>query len=115
MKAIGRSNRGRNIQIPNINTGVRYSFFFLNKRTVRIQLGCFTKIYPNFDTVLKSFDGLNINGYIFNNLPLRNKDIKNGWKGRIRTEIPIMGIDQIIDTMEKLIEKTKEIIINECK
>lgn len=114
-KATGKSSKWRNIPISGINTAVHYQFRIKNNKEVVIQLGCWTKEYKSFDRLLKSFDGLEINGYSFEYIPPSTQRHKiNGWKGKIRTTLPKNEINGIVDTMEKFIELTEEKIINEC-
>jgi hypothetical protein len=111
LKAEGQSSRKKSIHIPEINKPLYYAFRVRNQKEIAIELGCFTKSIPNFDMVLKSLDGLVINGNTFNYLKLSAREIKLGYKGRIRTIILIDEIDNIINTMKMLIENTKEKII----
>ena len=114
-KATGKSSKWRNILIPGINSGVHYQFRIKNIKEVVIQLGCWTKVYKSFDKLLKSFDGLEINGYLFEYIPPSTQRHKiNGWKGKIRATLPKNKINDIVNTMAKFIELTKEKIINEC-
>jgi hypothetical protein len=115
IKTVGESINRRNIYLSGINKGVHYQFKIRNSKTISVLLGCFTKQYSNFDKTLKSFENIEINGHIFIYPPLTNKEKNNGWKGKIKTDISIMEIDDIINTMEKLIERTKDVLINECK
>jgi hypothetical protein len=115
IKAEGRSTKKKSIHLPEIkNKSIYYVFRIRNQKEISIELVCFTKAVPNFDTVLKSFDGLDINNYIFNYPPLSAKEKKYGWKGRIRTIITMDDIDNIIKTMKLLIENTKNEIIEKC-
>jgi hypothetical protein len=114
MKATGKSLNRRNIYISGINRGVHYQFRKRNSRELNIELGCWTKMYPNMDKLFKEFDELNINNQTFIYLPLTNKDLKNGWKGKIRTIMQLHEIDGIIETMKLFIAQTKERLINEC-
>jgi uncharacterized protein YlzI (FlbEa/FlbD family) len=114
MEAVGRSPNWRSIRIPGINTGVHYQFRIRNSKEIIIELGCWTKMYPDIVNLFKEFDELNIKNNIFNYLPLTNKEIKYGWKGKIRTIMPLSDIDGIVEMMKILIEQTKDKIINEC-
>jgi len=114
-KAMGRSQKWRNIYISGIKTGVHYQFRIRNSREISIQLGCWTKAYNNFDQILKSFNGLEVNGHIFEYLPpSKQREKNNGWKGRIRAILSINEINDIIDSMNKFIELTRDKIINAC-
>ncbi|MCL2008741.1 MAG: GIY-YIG nuclease family protein [Treponema sp.] len=115
-KAIGKSSRWRSINIPGVNIGVNYKFSIINSKEISIQLGCWTKVYKDFDQVLKGFNGLEINGNTFLYKPpslLREKDY--GWKGTVQVNLPTNKIDEIVDTMEKFINQTKTKVIESCK
>jgi hypothetical protein len=114
VKAIGKSPNRRNIHIPGINKGIHYQFKIRNSRELNIELGCWTKMYPEMDKLFNEFDELIIRNHTFNYLPLNSKDIKLGWKGKIRTIMQLSEIDDIVETMKLFIEQTKERIINEC-
>jgi hypothetical protein len=114
LKAYSNSSKKKSIHIPGFHKSVYYVFRIRNQKEISIELACFTKSISDFDVVLKSFDGLNINNNIFNYPPLTAKETKNGWKGRIRTIISIDEIDNIINTMKMLIENTKEKVIEKC-
>ena len=114
IKAIGRSQQRKKIHIPGINSGVHYQFNVRNTKELNIELVCWTKMYPNMDTVFMEFDELQIKNHTFKYLPPNNWYIKNGWKGKLRTIISIEEVENIIETMKELIEQTKEKIINEC-
>ena len=92
--------------------GVKYKFETKNKNEIFIKLGCWTGEYPNIGEILKSFEGLEINGYNFKfKLPPPSRIENNGWQGWVEATLPIKDINLIIDTMKKLIEQTREIII----
>jgi hypothetical protein len=114
-QAIGESPRRRNIWISEIKTDIHYRFLLKNTKEISIQLICSTKAHFDFDQVLESFNGLKINGHIFIYPPLTNREIKNGWKGKIKTDISIKEIDDIVNTMKILIEQTKPTIIERYK
>jgi hypothetical protein len=114
MKAVGRSPNYKNIRIPDINTGVHYQFRIRNSKEINIELGCWTKMFPNIVNLFKEFDEMNIKNHTFNYLPLNSKEIKLGWKGRVCTIMPLSEIDDIIEIMKLLIEKTKDRVIDEC-
>lgn len=114
MKAVGRSPNWKSIRILGINTGVHYSFGIRNSKEMTIELGGWTKMYPNIDRLLKEFNELNIKNHIFYYLPPTNIEVKRDWKGKIRTIIPSSEINDIIETMKLLIEQTKDKIIKEC-
>ena len=114
MKAVGRSPNWRSIRIAGINTGVHYQFRIRNSKEINVELGCWTKMYPNIVNLFNELDEINIKNNTFNYLPLSNKDKKYGWKGKIRTIMPLSEIDDIIEIMKLLIEQTKEKIIKIC-
>lgn len=114
MKAVGRSPYWRSIRIPGINTGVHYQFRIRNLKEVNIELGCWTKMYPNIDGLFKKFGELNIKNNVFTYLPLTKREIAYGWKGSVRTIMSLSDIDEIVETMKILIEQTKDKIITEC-
>jgi hypothetical protein len=114
MKAVGRSPNWRSIRIPGINTGVHYQFEIRNSKEIIIELTCSTKMYPNMVNLFREFNGINIKNNTFHYLPLTNKEIYYGWKGKVRTIMLLSEIDNIIETMKLLIEQTKEKIIKEC-
>lgn len=115
IKTSGKSFNWRNILISGINTGVHYQIGIKNNKEIVIQLGCWTKEYKSFDKLLKSFDGLEINGHLFEYIPPPKKRGEiDGWKGVICATIPKNEIIDIINTMKKFIELTKERIIKEC-
>ena len=116
MKTVGKSNKFRNIGISGINKGVNYNFTQKNLQEISIALGCWTKKYPNFDIFLKTFDKMEIHGHIFNYFPPpKSRELNDGWKGMIRTDIQKVEIDDIIETMNQLIVETKEKIIDLIK
>ena len=114
VKAIGKSKKKRFIPISEISNSVYYVFRLRNTKEISIELGCWTKKYPNFDSLLNSYNGIKINGQLFNfpELSKREKDL--GYKGKIRTIIPIKEIDIAINTMNALINETKENVIKNC-
>ena len=114
MKATGQSHERKHISIPGLNKGVHYQFRIRNPQELNIDLSCWTKIYPTMDNLLKGFDELNINNYVFNYISPNYWYKKMGWSGKIRTIIPLTAIDEIIEVMKSLIEITKDKIIEEC-
>lgn len=114
MKAVGRSPNWRSIRIAGINSGVHYQFTIRNSKEINVELVCSTKMYPNFVNLFNELDKMNIKNYVFHYLPLTNKEKFHGWKGKIRTIMPLTDIDDIIEIMKLLIEQTKEKIIKVC-
>jgi hypothetical protein len=115
MKATGQCRGYRNIYIPNVAKGIHYAFALEKPDKIVISIGCWSNKFPGFDKYLKTLDKKNINGYIFKyNHPAPSKENIFGWKGEIKTIIPKNEIDNIIATMNKLINATKENIIKEA-
>lgn len=114
IKAIGKSKKKRFIPISEINNSVYYVFRLRNTKEISIELGCWTKKYPNFDNLMNSYNGIKINGQLFNYPELSKRERDLGYKGKIRTIIPLNEIDLAINTMNALINETKENVIKSC-
>jgi len=114
LKAVGNSPRKRSIYIPGIVYSVYYVFRLRNSKEISIELGCWTKKYPNFDKLLSSYNGVKINSQIFNYPELSKREKKSCYKGRIRTIIPLSEIKIALETMSGLINETREKVIKEC-
>jgi hypothetical protein len=113
-KTNAKSHR-RMIKIPGIDDGPRYEFE-LKVKGISIELVGRGKKYKGYsDQFLKERDGIKINGHIFNYSPpstIPNSKAKiRGWQGELKTDIPKDDVANIIDTMNKLIEETKDKII----
>jgi len=114
MKAVGKSQRWKSIHIPGINSGVHYHFKVHNSKELKIELVCWTKMYPDMEILFMEFDELKIKDNIFKYMPPNNWYIKNGWKGKIFTILSIERVNDIIEIMKLFIEQTKDKIINKC-
>lgn len=114
LKAVGSSPRKRGIHIKGLTYGVYYVFRLRNSKEISIELGCWTKKHPNFEKFLSSYDGVKINGQLFTHPELHKREITSGYKGRIRTIIPLSEIKTAVETMKELITETKEKIVKEC-
>ena len=114
LKAEGKAKKRKIIRIPEIKSSIYYLFRLRNKNEISIELGCFTKKYPNFDNLLNSFDGINIKGYIFNYPDLTKREFRNGYKGKLRTIISLSETGLSIEIMKELIKITIEKVKNEC-
>ena len=114
LKAVGNSVQNRKIFIPGVNKTVRYIFGIKDKKNIFVALNCRSKEYTNFSNFFSSYNGKNINGKIFNYPELTPKERRNGFQGKIWTIIPLTDIDTAIETMDNLINETKEKIIKEC-
>jgi hypothetical protein len=114
MKAAGKSTTRKSIYITGINTGLHYQFDIRNSKEINVEIGCYTKMYPNIVNLFNELDKMNIKNNTFNYVPPSNWYKKNGWKGRLRTIMPLSEIDDIIEVMKTLIEQTKDKIIKIC-
>jgi hypothetical protein len=114
LKATGSSFRKRSIHLPEIAENVYYVFRLRNTKELSIELECWAKFFPNFDKVLKAYAGMEINGHAFNCPSLTSSEGEFKMKGRIRTIIKLTEVDDIIKTMEELINLTKENVIKVC-
>jgi len=113
LKTGGGSNRKGSIYIPEVYNKIYYVFRLRNSKEISIELGCWTKKYPDFDKFLSLYDGKVINGYTFHYPELHEREKKLGYKGKIRTIIPLSETNDIIETMDKLIIETKDSVIKE--
>ena len=114
IKAIGKSKKKRFIPISEISNSVYYVFRLKNTKELTIELGCWTKKYPNFDNVLKSYNGITINGQVFNYPALTKRENDLGFKGKIRAFLSLKETDLAISTMSALINETKDNVIKAC-
>ncbi|MCL2800578.1 MAG: GIY-YIG nuclease family protein [Treponema sp.] len=114
IKITGKAKKKKVIRIPEINNSVYFLFRLRNKNEISIELGCFTKKYPNFDILLNSYNGIKINGLLFNYPELSKREKDLGYKGKLRTFIPLNEIDLAVNTMNALINETKNSVINAC-